>query len=204
MRAILVGTGPSLTPEAIHLVNSSNVPKFVCNLAFKDVRPDVFYANNKEFWAIYGKDLKHCQYPKYAYCQEAMEYGAQILKGEWKPSLSQDPEVLHWGHGSGYELLGVAYLAGVTEAILIGYDLRFPKGYDGKNQVAGGDRHYFGEYVKELQHWTRLNIGNGGELNGLLECYRTINTSDLGLRIVNCSPGSALDFFEMGRLEEYI
>jgi hypothetical protein len=112
--------------------------------------------------------------------------------------------VLHWGHGSGYELLGVAYHYGVTEFVLIGYDLRFPAGYDGMKKVAGGDRHFFGEYPKELQHWTKYNIGDGGELNGLLDCYRTIDTDALNIRIINCSPGSALDFFEMGTLAEYV
>jgi hypothetical protein len=92
----------------------------------------------------------------------------------------------------------------VTEFVLIGYDLKYPSGYNGNQKKSGGNRHFFGEYPKELQHWTRFNIGDNGELNGLLECYRTINPEEYGIRIINCSPGSALDFFETGMLEDYL
>jgi len=101
-------------------------------------------------------------------------------------------------------LLGIAYRYGVREMVLAGYDLRYPKDYDGVKQIAGGDRHSFGEYPPELQHGTKYGIGAGGELNGLLACYRTIRPSNYGIRIINCSPGSALDFFETGRLEEWL
>lgn len=207
MRGIIVGTGPSLTREAIALINQSQHKKFGCNLTYQDVRLDVFYANNKAFWDFYGDDpaLKNGRFDKWTYEQEVSKrYGVNHIQGEWLPSLSKNPRRLHWGHGSGYELLGIAYHYGVREAVLIGYDLRFPAGYSGIEQRAGGDRHYFGEYVPELQHWTKYGIGDGGELNGLLDCYRTIDCADLGLRIINCSPGSALDFFETGRLEEWL
>lgn len=205
MRAIIIGTGPSLTAEAIHRINRSPLLRFGCNLTFRDVDLHVFYANNAAFWDYYGEELRDKTCDKWTYVREAAEkYGANYIAGAWGAGLSTDPTVLHWGHGSGYELLGIAYHYGVREAVLIGYDLRFPAGYSGIEQRTGGDRHYFGEYPPELQHWTKFNIGNGGEINGLLDCYRTIDTQALGLRIINCSPGSALDFFENGRLEEWI
>jgi len=205
MRAIIIGTGPSLTPQAIELVNQSKLLKFGCNLAYRAVGLDVLYCNNREFWQHYRDELAVLDCAKWTYCADtAREHDARFIQGVWAPGLSNDPAVLHWGHGSGYELLGVAYHYGVTEFVLIGYDLRFPAGYDGMKKVAGGDRHFFGEYPKELQHWTKYNIGDGGELNGLLDCYRTIDTDALNIRIINCSPGSALDFFEMGTLAEHV
>lgn len=131
------------------------------------------------------------------------KYGIAHIEGRWGDGLSTDPDYIHYGHSSGYQLIGLALHHHVTEFVLIGYDLRYPKGYDGVNRKAGGDRHYFGEYPEPLQHWTRLNMGPNGELGGLLECYRTIKPEDYGIRIINCSPGTALDFFEMGRLEDY-
>ena len=205
MRAIIIGTGPSLTPRAIDLINQSKLLKFGCNLAYRVVNLDVLYCNNKEFWAHYRDELAALGCAKWTYCEEvAQEHGARFIQGIWAPGLSTDPNVLHWGHGSGYELMGIAYHYGVTEFVLIGYDLRFPAGYDGIKQVTGGDRHFFGEYPPELQHWTKFNMGGNGELNGLLDCYRTIDTDALNIRIINCSPGSALDFFEMGTLAEYV
>ena len=133
------------------------------------------------------------------------KYGIHYIHGVWKPSLSKDPNTLHYGHGSGYELLGIAYLHGIREAILIGYDIRMPRGYDGHTHTIGdGKRNYFGEYPPELQHWPRFHIKDDGAMDGLLRMYRTIDCEDLGLRIVNCSPGTSLDFFEIGELSEWV
>lgn len=205
MRGIIIGTGPSLTTAAIEQIKRSSLPKFGCNLTFKALQLDALYINDREFWQHYGDELDEYDCPKWTYHKDiAAKHGAHYVEGVWAPGLSSDPRCLHWGHGSGYELIGVAYLLGIREFILIGYDLRYPKGYDGIKRVAGGDRHFFGEYPKELQHWTKFNIGPAGELNGLLDMYRTIDPSDCGIRIINCSPGTALDFFEIGRLEDFI
>ncbi len=165
-------------------------------------------ACNVEFWNYYwprDAELRLGAFDKWTWCKETSErYGIAHIRGEWGDSLSTDSSVIHYGHSSGYQLLGLAYHYGITEMVLIGFDLRYPKNYSGAKQIAGGDRHFFGEYPKELQHWTKTNMGSNGELNGLLDCYRTIDTKALGLRIINCSPGSAMDFFETGRLEEWI
>lgn len=209
MRGIICGTGPSLTPQAIELINSSPHLKCGCNLTFQDIALDVFYACNEEFWDYYGPDLKHRTFKKYTRVPYVAEqYGAQHIEGVWKPGLSTDSRYIHLGHGSGYELLGPSYHCGVREFVLIGYDLKFPKGYDGNQQKAGGRRHYFGEYPKQLQHWTRTNIGPDGELNGLLDLYRALkkqmDSGEIDIRIINCSPNSALDFFETGDLRDWI
>lgn len=194
-----------MTAEARAIIRDSDLPKFGCNLTFKVFDLDALYINNREFWEHYGKELAEYECPKWTYVREVAEkHDAHYIQGVWEPGLSTDPGYLHWGHGSGYELIGIAYHLGVREFILAGYDLRFPKGYDGFKQEAGGDRHFFGEYPKELQHWTKYNIGPNGELNGLLDMYRTIDTEKLGIRIINCSPGSALDFFEVGNLADWI
>lgn len=205
MRGIIVGTGPSLTPKAIELVKSSRLPKFGCNMTFQALELDALYINNREFWNYYGDELDQYDCPKWTYHQDiAKQHNAHFVQGIWEPGLSSDPGYLHWGHGSGYELIGIAYLLGIREFVLIGYDLRFPAGYNGFKNHAGGDRHYFGEYPKELQHWTKFKMGPEGELGGLLEMYRTIDTEKLDIRIINCSPGTALDFFETGNLWDLV
>ena len=203
MRALIIGTGPSLTPQAIELINQSKLLEFGCNLAHRVVNLDVLYCNNKEFWTHYRDELAALDCAKWTYdASVAAEHGAKFIHGTWAPGLSTDPKVLHWGHGSGYELLGIAYHYGVTEFVLIGYDLRYQKDYSKQTKQTGGDRHFFGEYPKELEHWPA--VGPDGEMTGLLDCYRTIDTNGLGIRIINCSPGSALDFFETGELSNYV
>ena len=211
MRAIVIGTGPSLTPEAIELINESKYPKFVCNNAYRDVdHPTALLSCNPEWWDYYwprDSRLRNGSFEKWTWDKPtADKYGLAYIRGEWGDGLSTDSRVIHYGHSSGYQLLNLAYhyCGGEgAELVLIGYDLRYPKGYNGIKQIAGGDRHYFGEYPKELQHWTKFNMGQNGELDGLLNCYRTINPDDYGIKIINCSPDSALDFFETGRLEDY-
>lgn len=203
-RAIIVGTGPSLTPEAIELVNNSPLPKFGVNRVF-EVIPDLvaLHGCNTQFWDYYWDQVKGLDCDLWTTRPELKGKINYIQEVE-RSGLSTDPRLLHHGHSSGYQALGLAYHYGVREFVLVGYDLRYPAAYCGRSRSSGGSRHYFGEYPRPLQHWTKFNIGEAGELNGLLDCYRTINPDDYGIRIINCSPGSALDFFETGNLEDCI
>lgn len=207
MRAVIAGTGPSLTPEAVGLINGSSLPVFGCNNTYQLLKLTALLACNPEWWDYYWQDeaLRSGDFAKWTWDRPtADKYGIAHIRGEWGEGLSTDPHVIHYGHSSGYQLINLAYHYGVREFILIGYDLRYPKGYRGADRVPGGDRHFFGEYPEPLQHWTKQGIGPGGELGGLLSCYRTIDPETYGIRIVNCSPGSALDFFETGRLADYV
>jgi len=208
VRAVILGTGPSVTGEVMKQLQATRLPIFGCNNAYQIAPVRALISCNIEWWDYYWQrdvNLRLGAFDKWTWDKATSErYGIAHIRGEWGDGLSTDPEVIHYGHSSGYQLLGLAYHYGVTEFVLTGYDLRFPVMYDGIKQVAGGDRHYFGEYPQELQHWTKTNIGGNGELNGLLECYRTIKPETYGIRIINCSPGSALDFFENGRLEEWL
>lgn len=170
----------------------------------------VLLACNPEWWDYYWPNdpaLRVADFDRWTWDKPtADKYGLAHIRGEWGDSLSTNPDYIHYGHSSGAQLLGLAYHYGVREFILCGYDLRFPGGYDGTRQQPGSGRHFWegGEYPKALQHWTRTDIGPEGELNGLLDWYSTIDTAALGIRVINCSPGSALDFFEVGELEDYL
>ena len=206
MRGIILGTGPSLTPEAIELVNNSKLPKFGCNNAYKVSPLTALLACNPEWWDYYWRndpELRRADFAKWTWDKPtADKYGLAHIRGEWGEGLSKDPEVIHYGHSSGYQLINLALHYHVSEFVLIGYDLRYPEGYSKGERNPGGDRHFFGEYPKELEHWP--GVGKGGEMTGLLDCYRTIEPDDYGIRIINCSPGSALDCFEMGKLENEV
>lgn len=162
---------------------------------------------NPEWWDEYWIDdrLRLGCFSKWTWDKATADrYGLAHIKGRWASGLSIDPEYIHYGHSSGYQLINLALHHGVTEFVLIGYDLRYPKDYDGLRKNTGGDRHFFGEYPEKLQHWTKTGIGPNGELLGLLECYKTIIPKTYGIRIINCSPDSALDFFEMGELDDWL
>lgn len=208
MRAILAGTGPSLTPDVIARVRASGLPVFGCNNTYQLFDLHQHLACNPEWWDYYHpRDERLRAMADRCWTWDrptAQKYGINYIEGRWGDNLSTDPAYIHYGHSSGYQLLGIAYHAGVREFILIGWDMRYHGGYSGFAQRPGSGRHWFGEYPPELQHWTKFNIGPGGELLGLLACYRTIDCAGLGIRIINCSPGSALDFFETAEIGDAI
>lgn len=207
MRGIVLGTGPSVTEDQLDAIRASGLPVFGCNNTYQVAGLTALLACNPEWWDYYwprDEALRNGDFEKWTWDKKTSEkYGIGFIRGEWRDGLSTDPAVIHYGHSSGYQLVGLAYHYGVREMILVGYDLRYPPGYNGMQKVAGGDRHYFGEYPPELQHWTKFGIGPNGELKGLLDCYRTINPEDYQLRIINCTPGSALDCFETADLEDW-
>jgi len=189
-------------------INRSPLAKFGCNNTYQIINLDVLLACNPQWWDYYyprDENLRLSTFTKWTWDKAtADKYSIAHIRGEWGDGLSTDPEVIHYGHSSGYQLINLALHHHVTEFVLIGYDLRYPKKYDGVKKIPGGERHYFGEYPEELQHWTKQNIGPGGEISGLLDCYKTINPKDYGIRIINCSPGTALDFYETGNLADEI
>ena len=123
-----------------------------------------------------------------------------------KRGLSDDPSCIALGHGSGFAALNIAYLMGCDPIILLGHDMKYPNGYDGRQKITGGKRHYFGEYHKAIQHWPSVKVGPNGELLGLIQCYvkvsLQIKRGERSVQIINCTPGSALTYFPQMELKE--
>lgn len=97
--------------------------------------------------------------------------------------LSHDPTMVT-GYDAGTSAINLAYLFGAREIVLLGYDM------------TGG-------------HWCRSHprpFPPTAEFARHLSALPTI-AADLevaGVRVVNCSPSSAVDVFERGRLEEWM
>jgi len=192
MIAAIIGTGPSLTHEQIEKV--SHLKKFGCNRAF-EFDLDVLAATNKEFWDYYWPEIKDLRCDKWTpYKPSADKYGINYIEERNEKGLSTNPSYIHHHHGSGGIILNIALHYGIKKMLLIGWDMRFPK--DGK-------RHYFDEYPKVMQHFTK-NLGANGEILGLIKEMETINPVDYGIEIINCSPNSALTHFPMGNLDDHI
>lgn len=219
--AIILGTGPSMTTDVVDLVRKYTSKRrnpfkvFGINNTFQlDVHINVFFACNPEWWDHYHDEPR--MYGKRAGSMEcwtwdintARRYDLNWIEGRWSggkrnvTSLSTDPTYIHYGHGAGYEVCGVAYHHGCRHFILAGYDLTYGRGYNSRERKIGDPRHFFGEYPKNLEHFPKT--GKDGEMTGLLDCYRTIDTQSLELKITNTSPNSALDFFDVDTLERQL
>lgn len=195
---IIIGTGPSLSVEQIDSAKKAQkagkAKLFGANRAF-EFDLDVLAATNKEFWDYYWPQLKDLRCDKWTpYKPSADKYNINYIRERNAPGLSTNLTYIHHHHGSGPIILNIALHYGIKTMLLIGWDMRFPQ---------SGNRHYFGEYPKPMQHHTK-NIGPNGEILGLIREMETINPDDYGIKITNCTPGSALTHFPMGDLNDYL
>jgi hypothetical protein len=100
--------------------------------------------------------------------------------------LSRDPRALMTGRHSGFQALNLAVLAAATQVLLLGFDGRV--GTDGRS-------HWFGEHPRPtdpavFEHMRRAFSAAERDLK------------EAGVRVVNCSPASAIDSFEKRALDE--
>lgn len=95
--------------------------------------------------------------------------------------LSDDNRMLVTGGNSGYQALNLAVLAGAKNIILLGYDAREPEN--------GEKSHWFGEHPQictlAAYPMYRDSFKKGAQA-----------IKNAGVRVINCSPNSAIDVFE--------
>ena len=207
---VIIGTGPSLTEDQLQLIERAWITDrckvFGVNNALMVAQfLDVHLACNIEWWDHYHDYplVRESSAEKWTWdYTTAARYGINHIPGRWGDSFSTDPGFIHYGHASGFQILNLAYHYGIRTFILVGYDMRYGPGYDRGRKVPGAGRHFFGEYPDKLQHWPK--VGKNGEFTGLLRVFRTIDTQGLCVRIINASPGSALDFFETAELKDIL
>lgn len=191
--AFIVCTGPSLTPDVIDQINESRLPKFGVNTTYSVVNLDVFHACNEDFYDYYwSRGLEDHPAEKWTFLPHVAEkYGINYIEGRWCDGLSDDPSYICFHHGSGPQILNIAYNYGVSRMLLVGWDMRYKE-----------KRHFFGEYPDKMRHFPRT--GPQGELDGLIKEMETINPQRYGVEIINCTPDSAMKCFPFGDLADYL
>ena len=203
---VCVGTGPSLKREQLDVARARGWPLYVCNDAIRWA-PDaaLLTACNWQWWDRRWPEVRDLPCEKWTTRRESADkYGLRWIAE--RPcdgsGLSNDPAFLYHGHGSGYQLLGLAWRARPARIVLLGYDLTYAPDYDGRQQFAGSaPRHFFGEYEPALQHWPSVRVERGRHVE-LLGFYADV-ARQRPCEIVNCS-GGVLECFpraEIGDLD---
>ena len=213
--AIVSGTGPSLTPEVIATCNQARkegrVKIFAANRAIDVMDADVFHACNWQFYEAYYEGLKDKPCDKWTTRPEleGKYEGVNYIEERWEPGLSKDPSYIHAHHGTGPQLVNIAYLYGCTRLILVGWDMRYPGKLDSTNRNYSGPRHFFrdegfppGEDALTVNHWSRTT--EDGTKFGLIREMSTIKPEDYGIEIINATPDSGMKCFPMGNLCDVI
>ena len=199
--AVLIGGGPSLTREQVAQVELVREQRralrvIAVNDAYR-LAPfaDICYFADSEWWG-WHKDRPDFQSFAGQKCSISDSGGnikdpaVHILRNAngrgHSFGLSLDPKQIVTGSNSGYQALNIAVLAGAKTIILIGFDAREP--------TATSKTHWFGDHPKiepvaaYAEYRKAFSAGEAA-------------IKAAGVRVINCSPGSAINSFEKLPLE---
>lgn len=193
---LLLGTGPSLTHQADAIRNSSLLKAGVNN-TFMDFKLDYHCATDPDWWMIYHREFKQkSKAVSFTHNESiAKGFGIEHFRCVDKYGLSTDPNVIHHGHSSLYQLLNILFLMGAGPFYLCGFDMKYEQ---------GKPRHYFdnlsdkpGEYPEPLRKHSPFE-GRDGK-SGVIKYWESISGRGYGF-IKNCTKDSAVTCFPFAEI----
>ncbi|MFQ5774193.1 MAG: hypothetical protein ACE5GS_06735 [Kiloniellaceae bacterium] len=114
--------------------------------------------------------------------------GIKVLENTGIEGIELRPTGLRTGRNGGYQAINLAVHFGAKRIVLLGYDMKPDR---------AGRTHWFGDH----EDWpTRPTIFRDVFLPHFEGLARALD--ELGVAVVNCTPGSALDAFPRAALEE--
>jgi hypothetical protein len=194
---IVAASGPSLTEDVVNKVRSArwfNSWRVICiNDAYKRMpRVDILYAADERWWARHegAKDFVGERWSCYEFAEYGsreklsyMEtYGLNLVNIADGNEFSTDPAFIRSGRTghSGFQALNLALLLGSPFIVMVGFDCR----------IVDGMSHFFGDHPDGLRR-------NGPEAYAAFAKSYVPNS-----RIVNATPGSAIDVYQRVELDE--
>jgi len=130
--------------------------------------------------------------------------GAYPLYSSYVPMFSRDPlKCVFEGHTVTYVCLQLAHWMGFKTVLLVGVDHRFD--YKGApNQQVTADQpdvnHFSPDYFGPGVVWNNPDLRNSEKAYHMAR----LNYELTGRRIINITPGTALDVFEKGNWQEWL
>jgi hypothetical protein len=187
---VILGGGPSLTQAQIDFVRGKARVIAINNAYLRAPWADVLYAPDARWWRKHGGRLELLAFEGQRCCLDATNHpaGAHRLRYRRDVIWSDRPdEIGRCEHGhAGYQALNMAALAGGDPIILLGYDAH-----------DSGPANWHNEHPWERARNVSAKMRRSFEVGRPeIECR--------GLRVINCSPGSAIDVFPTMTLEEAI
>lgn len=115
-----------------------------------------------------------------------MLHNANDSRGSYG-GLSEQPNGIKTGANGGYQAMNIATLSGAKRILLLGYDMHFP----------GGKTHSHNGHPTRMAEDAYKNYARN--FASMLPQLK-----QMGIEVVNCTPGSALTCFPIKRLEEVL
>lgn len=185
----ILAAGPSLTPASVDACRGRAKIIAIKNTIELAPWADVLYACDKKWW-VHHPETQTVQLPKYGLEIVRGRPDVTVLRQAGKDGLSMDPAALCTGQNSGYQAINLAVHLGASTIVLLGFDMQ--PSADGRHRWHGWHR-YRGHEVKTPPPYDQF-----------LPHFRTLVAplKQLGIRVINATPTSALDVFERRPLAE--
>ena len=181
----IFASGPSMSPQIAEAIRETDVRVIAINNQAIDCAPwsDVIWASDFKWWKQHYADVKDNPGRKFHVLQGQSFPGVETLIPS-KSMFDDRPTHIACGANSGYAALCLAAKLGAAVVHLYGYDMR---------EVGGRMRRF--DYHANLNSKPRFShwIQNFNLLAPELE--------KRGVKVINCTPGSALKCFPMAATE---
>lgn len=201
----IIGGGPSLTRQHVDMVRGLRV--IAVNAAYLWAPwADLLYGADSHFWADHaeGVDMPglglsatevHIRFCAFGgeRCTiqgsggNVADAAVHMLRADRRPGLSTDPAVVADGRNSGFHAANIAALAGAARILLLAFD-GAPIG--GRTHWHGGHRRPTPADAYLLYRKAMRDAARGFE--------------KMGVEVINCSPGSAIDAFPIVELAKAV
>lgn len=182
----ILASGPSMSQEVADAVHAAGVPAIAVNTTFR-LAPWA--------WMVYAADAEWWEHPTH---RDVFEHpglkvtiggsrrlpGVHALRNTGADGFDPEPGCVRTGSNSGYQAVHIAAQAGARRILLCGFDMH------------GG--HWHGDHPHGLRRNTTATFEKfRARFTTLVRPLR-----ERGIDVVNVTPGSRLDCFRRGRLED--
>ena len=182
--AVVIATGPSLTAEQVDRIRGRARVIAVSDAWRLAPWADVLYSCDAKWWHHHRNAQKFAGL-KVGLTDCITFPAVRLMRHRLRDGFDADPGYLATGANSGYQAVHLAAHFGASRIVLLGFDMR-------ETQRS----HFFGDHPPGLKRESPYATW--------IERFRTLAAPlrGRGVEVINCTPGSALDAFPAGELDE--
>jgi hypothetical protein len=183
----IAASGPSLTAAQLDQIRG-RAKLIVINSTFR-LAPwaDALYACDCRWWTENPDSLTFAGL-KFSLLRNVDRSVVSFQAGQVE-GLEKDRSKLATGGNSGHQALNLAVHLGATRIALLGYDMRL-----GPN----GETHHHPDHVAPSRNPPAVNLARWAKrFSTMVPALR-----ELGVQVINATPGSAIECFPRARIEE--
>jgi hypothetical protein len=174
----VLASGPSMSAKVADRVRAAGLPTVVTNDTWR-LAPwaDVLYAADRSWWEHYWKEVEPLPALKVG-CEPGCKLpGVNWMRDTGREGFDPNPSCIRTGGNSGYQAIHLAAHAGARYIVLCGFDMH--------------GAHWHGRHPDPLR-----NAGPG-MFDKWVPRFATLERelSARGVRVVNCTPGTALRYW---------